>query len=176
MSKNCCCRIFRGEAWACFFLRIWIALRLTLAGITKFLDKNEEDKWELAKENATGAMEKITGSMKTHTPIPQWMLDQYAAVLPYALTGVGCWVAIGLFTRLSLIAAGGLILSLTFGLLILPDDVAGTMRGIEIIIVALALITAKHNIFAVDNLINLAIGGNRDDDDTKDEAPRRKKD
>ncbi len=176
MSKNCCCRIFRGEAWACFLLRMWIAIRLSLAGITKFLGKNEEDKWELSKENAADSMEKITGAMKTNTPIPQWMLDQYSAVLPLALVGVGFMVAIGLFTRLSLIAAGGIILSLSFGLLMLPEDVDGTMRGIELIIVALALITAKHNILAVDNLINLAIGSGRDDDDTEDEAPRRKKD
>lgn len=176
MSTNCCCRIFRGEAWACFLLRMWIAMRLILAGITKFLGKNEEAEWELKQENAAALMENITGTMKTQTPIPQWMLDQYAGVLPFALVGVGCWVAIGLFTRISLIAAGFIILSLTFGLLMLPEDVEGTMRGIEIIVVALALITAKHNILAVDNLIGLAIGGDRDDDDSSEEAPRRKKD
>jgi hypothetical protein len=72
-------------------------------------------------------------------------------------------VMLGLFTRVSLFLAGGLVLSLSFGLMLLPDDTAAVERGVEIIVVALALLTVKHNTGAVDNLIGLAFS--KDDEE-----------
>ena len=51
MSEKCCNRMFRGEAWACFFLRMWIGMRLLFAGLTKWKAKNEEGQWEFNSEN-----------------------------------------------------------------------------------------------------------------------------
>ncbi|MFP6874132.1 MAG: hypothetical protein VCA55_11560 [Verrucomicrobiales bacterium] len=164
MSEQCCNRIFRGEAWACFLLRMWIGMRLLFAGLTKWKVKNDEGQWEFAPSNGEKVMENITGVMKANTPIPESMLGYYATFLPWALVITGIWVIIGLFTRLSLIAAGAVILSLSFGLMLLPDDVDTVRRGVEILIIALALVTVKHNIFAVDNLVEMAIGKNDDKD------------
>lgn len=174
MSNTCCNRFFRGEAWACFLLRMWIGMRLMFAGLTKFLKKNEEGTFEFNTENAAATMENITGPMKNFTAIPEWAIDQFATVLPWALLIIGCWLIVGLFSRIALFAAGGLILSLSMGLMMLPDDVAAVQRGVEILVIALALITVKHNILAVDNLIHLAMGGDRGD--RNNEPPRRQKD
>ena len=156
--------MFRGEAWACFLLRMWIGMRLLFAGLTKWKVKNDEGQWEFAPSNGEKVMENITGVMKANTPIPESMLGYYATFLPWALVITGIWVIIGLFTRLSIIAAGAVILSLSFGLMLLPDDVDTVRRGVEILIIALALVTVKHNIFAVDNLVEMAIGKNDDKD------------
>ena len=175
MSHSCCTnRIFRGEAWACFLLRMWIGIRLTLAGVTKFLTKNEEGGWEFSKETADNIMGSITGNMKANTPMTEWMLNTYASVLPWTLIIVGCWVIVGLFSRCALIVSGFIILSLSFGLLLLPEDVDGTLRAIEILVIALALMTVKHNILAVDNLVELALGGDKDDSDSKEDEDRKK--
>ena len=65
-----------------------------------------------------------------------------------------------------------MILSLSFGLLLIGEDIEGTFRALEIVVIALALITVKHNILAVDNVVELAMGGGDDDKP----AQRRKKD
>jgi uncharacterized membrane protein YphA (DoxX/SURF4 family) len=156
-------QFLKGEAWACFFLRMWIGMRLMFAGLTKFLNKNDAEKWEFDQEKAATVMGSITETMKANTAIPEVMLNQYATVLPWALLIVGATVMLGLFTRISLFLAGALVLSLSFGLMLLPDDTAAVERGVEIIVVGLALMTVKHNTGAVDNLIGLAFS--KDDEE-----------
>jgi uncharacterized membrane protein YphA (DoxX/SURF4 family) len=156
-------QFFKGEAWACFFLRMWIGMRLMFAGLTKFLTENDDGKWKFDTEKPEVIMGSITETMKANTAIPEVMLGQYATVLPWALLIVGAAVMLGLFTRVSLFLAGGLVLSLSFGLMLLPDDTAAVERGVEIIVVALALLTVKHNTGAVDNLIGLAFS--KDDEE-----------
>ena len=156
-------QFFKGEAWACFFLRMWIGMRLMFAGLTKFLTENDDGKWKFDTEKPEVIMGSITETMKANTAIPEVMLGQYATVLPWALLVVGAAVMLGLFTRVSLFLAGGLVLSLSFGLMLLPDDTAAVERGVEIIVVALALLTVKHNTGAVDNLIGLAFS--KDDEE-----------
>ena len=156
MSESNNNQFFKGEAWACFFLRMWIGMRLMFAGLTKFLNKNEEEGWDFDQEKAERVMGSITETMKANTAIPEVMLGPYATFLPWALLIVGAAVMLGIFTRFSLFLAGGLVLSLSFGLMLLPDDTAAVERGVELIVVALALLTVKHNTGSVDNLIALA--------------------
>jgi len=166
MSVKSVNRILRGEAWACFFLRMWIGMRLLFAGLTKWKGTNEETGLaEFSPSHGAKVMENITGVMRANTPIPESMLAAYATFLPWALVITGIWVIIGLFTRISLIVAGAVILSLSFGLMLLPDDVDVVRRGVELIVIALALMTVKHNILAVDNLVDVAIG--KDDEETE---------
>ncbi|MEC9041762.1 MAG: hypothetical protein VYB42_00650 [Verrucomicrobiota bacterium] len=164
MSQQSNYKFFQGEAWACFFLRMWIGMRLMFAGLTKFLVKNEEGKWTFDPENAKYVMSNITSTMETNTAIPAWSLGPYSAVLPWALLIVGASVMFGFFTRISLFLAGALVLSLSFGLMLLPDDTAAVERGVEIIVVGLALMTVKHNVGAVDNLIGLAFSKDEEEE------------
>ncbi len=156
-------------------------MRLFFAGLTKWKGTNEETgAVEFKPENGDKIKEAIVDQMANATPLPKGMLETYATTLPWALIIVGIWVVVGLFSRLALFAAGVLILSLSFGLMLMPEDIEATFRGIEIIVIALALITVKYNILAVDNLIGLAIGGDRGgdcSDGAGEEKPaRRKKD
>jgi len=162
-EQSKCCKFFQGEAWACFFLRMWIGMRLMFAGLTKFYGKNEEGGWSFDPEKAQSTMSNITATMEANTNIPKFMLDQYSTVLPWALLLVGASVMLGFFTRISLFLAGALVLSLSFGLMLLPDDTAAVERGVEIIVVGLALMTVKNNVGAVDNLIGMAFS--KDDEE-----------
>ena len=102
--------------------------------------------------------------MEPNTAIPAWSLGPYATVLPWALLIVGASVMFGFFTRISLFLAGALVLSLSFGLMLLPDDTAAVERGVEIIVVGLALMTVKHNVGAVDNLIAMAFSKDEEEE------------
>ena len=164
MSQQSNYKFFQGEAWACFFLRMWIGMRLMFAGLTKFYVKNDEGGWTFDPENAKYVMGNIPSTMETNTAIPKFMLDQYSTVLPWALLVVGASVMFGFFTRISLFLAGALVLSLSFGLMLLPDDTAAVERGVEIIVVGLALMTVKHNVGAVDNLIGLAFSKDEEEE------------
>ncbi|MDG1853067.1 MAG: DoxX family membrane protein [Verrucomicrobiales bacterium] len=164
MSEPTNNQFFKGEAWACFFLRMWIGMRLMFAGLTKFLNKNDEGGWSFDQEKAGKVMGSITETMKANTAIPEVMLNQYATVLPWALLIVGAAVMLGICTRISLFLAGGLVLSLSFGLMLLPDDTAAVERGVEIIVVGLALMTVKHNTGAVDNLFKLAFSKDEEEE------------
>ena len=106
MSQQSNYKFFQGEAWACFFLRMWIGMRLMFAGLTKFLVKDEEGKWTFDPENAKYVMSNITSTMETNTAIPAWSLGPYSTVLPWALLIVGASVMLGFFTRISLFLAG----------------------------------------------------------------------
>ena len=51
MSQQSNYKFFQGEAWACFFLRMWIGMRLMFAGLTKFLNKNPINNSAFSKGN-----------------------------------------------------------------------------------------------------------------------------
>ncbi|MBT7981530.1 MAG: hypothetical protein HN584_03100, partial [Akkermansiaceae bacterium] len=67
MSEPTNNQFFKGEAWACFFLRMWIGMRLMFAGLTKFLNKNDEGGWSFDQEKAGKVMGSITETMKANT-------------------------------------------------------------------------------------------------------------
>ncbi|HEV2731774.1 MAG TPA: DoxX family membrane protein [Terriglobales bacterium] len=55
------------------------------------------------------------------TPLPFWAVYGFLFVLPFLETVLGCLVAIGLFTRWSLVAGGLLIAILIFGTALQSD-------------------------------------------------------
>jgi thiosulfate dehydrogenase [quinone] large subunit len=55
------------------------------------------------------------------TPLPFWAVYGFLFVLPFLETVLGCLVAIGLFTRWSLVAGGLLIAILVFGTALQSD-------------------------------------------------------
>ena len=135
-----------------------------LAGLTKFLSKNEEETgWIFDKEKAGKVMGSITETMKANTAIPENMLNSYALVLPWALLIVGATVMLGLFTRISLFLAGGLVLSLSFGLMLL-------MKGLKVSCLVLQI---NH---AVNAMRTKAVSQRREQDESQVEVtvhPRR---
>lgn len=167
-KSNCCCKIFMGEAWACLLLRLWVGMRLLFAGLTKWKGADLAYNAEAMEKK----MDAIGGVMRENTPeIPSWMIEQFTAVLPYALIVIGGMILLGLFSRLFLTLGGLLFLALAFGQNLLPDDMEVVFRGIEVLLTAGALALVRYNILAVDNLIAFALPNKKksDDDDDEDE-------
>ena len=113
--------------------------------------------------------------MNNDSPLPFWMIEQYAGTLGWMLLIVGAWVLTGLCSRAALIAAGFVFLSLTFGLATIGADPEIVERGIEIGLVVGALALARYQVFGVDGLIRLALGGGRSSS-SSDSPDKRQKD
>ncbi len=114
-------------------------------------------------------MKIISSNMDKDSPLALWMIEQYSAMLGWMLLIVGAWVLIGLASRTALVVAGFVFISLTFGLATIGADPEVIERGIEVGLVVGALALARYQVFGVDGLIRLAMGGKSgsSDDDSK---------
>lgn len=158
MSEKSCspCRPRLDLAFANLITRLWVALRLFMAGVDKFrAGDGAEATFNAANyETKTSLIAKLMSENSLLPAIlPASAIDSYAHYIGYVLVAVGVWVAVGLLSEFALAAAGLTFLSLGIGLAALPDDLELTANiGIGIIITALALYTNKSGYFSLDGL------------------------
>jgi len=154
MSEKSCAPCCRTEwTYAHLILRLWVGLRLFMAGMDKFREKGGVT---FSFDNLEKNLKPVTDLMTKNTPsflLPPAIVTPYFYALSFALVGVGLAVILGIATRLSLLVGGLIFVSLSFGLMALPDDDPAVMLGIQVAITAFALITASHNKFSVDGLL-----------------------
>lgn len=153
-ASSCCSRL--DLAFANLITRLWVAMRLFMAGLDKFRGGDgAEATFNMANyETKTGVIAKLM-SDNSFLPaiLPASAINLYAGSIGYILVIVGIWVALGLLGEFSLVAAGLAFLSLGFGLAALPDDLEVTYNiGIGIMITFMALMTQKHAWFSLDGL------------------------
>lgn len=147
-SNNC------SYAFAHLLLRLWVGMRLFMAGLDKFRWGNGADTtFSIANYHDKKAAP-IAKLMSTNSFLPESMATSFANVIGYILVLVGIWAAVGIFTEFGLLAAGLVFLMLGFGLAALPDDTEVVSNiGLSILIVAAALITSKAKNFSLDGVI-----------------------
>lgn len=154
-SSHCCPRL--DLAFANLITRLWVGLRLFMAGMDKFRSGDgAEATFNFANyETKTNLIAKLmTENSFLPAFLPSAAIDAYAFGIGFALIIVGIWVVLGLFSEVSLLAAGLTFLSLGFGLAALPDDTElGVNIGIGIMIVFLALSTVKHGFISLDGIL-----------------------
>ena len=147
-TKDKCCQL--ELVFAHTILRLWVGIRLFMAGVDKFRVKGGTT---LGKEYLEKNLEPITKLMSENALfLPPAMIKPYFYALTFGLLISGALAIVGLFTRYALFGGGLIFVSLAFGLLALPDDNAGLMRGIEVLITGFALYTARHNLLSVDGI------------------------
>lgn len=150
-SSKCCGSL--SYDFAHLLLRLWVGMRLFMAGIDKFRWGNGPTV-SFGLDNyakKTGPLAKLMGD---NSFMPQWACDAFAATIGYILVPVGIWVAIGICTEFGLLAAGLVFLSLGLGLAALPDDTEVVSNiGLSILIVAAALVTSKAKTFSIDGIL-----------------------
>lgn len=159
-STHCCPRL--DLAFANLVTRLWVAMRLVMAGVDKFRSGDGANA-TFNPENYKTKTDQISKLMSDNSFLPSILppqaIDQYAHSIGYVLIVVGAWVAVGVLSEFSLLAAGLTFLSLGFGLAALPDDMELSANiGVGIIITFLALSTAKHGFISVDGLFRAIFG------------------
>lgn len=137
-------------AYAHLILRLWVGLRLLMAGLDKMRQKGGDG---FGFEWIEKSMAPIVETMTASALMPVAMIKPYAVVLPWALLVTGVWCLLGIFSRLGLLLGGLVFVSLSFGLMALPDDDQAVARGVEVALTAFALLTASHNKFSLDGLL-----------------------
>jgi thiosulfate dehydrogenase (quinone) large subunit len=144
-------RIQWNMVFANLLLRAWIFIRLVGAGLDKFRAGDAETT-TFSLDNYDAKMKLISKTTYEHGFLPKALCDAYAKPLGYILLAAGAWVLLGLFMDLSLLFAGFVVLSLGVGLATLPDDTEVVYIGIHVLIIAAALVTARHKSLSVDGL------------------------
>lgn len=150
-SSKCCGS--SGYEFAHLLLRLWVGMRLFMAGIDKFRWGNGPTA-TFGLDNYAKKTEPLAKLMTDNSFLPEFACKSFASVVGYILIPVGIWVAIGICTELGLLAAGLVFLMLGFGLAALPDDNEVVSNiGLSILIVAAALVTAKAKQFSLDGFL-----------------------
>lgn len=158
-----------GASFAFLVLRLWLGVRSLLSGLEKFAGYDTVQRPlldEFGDPDISGAMvavrEKVYGFSHYHglpAPLrdkfeaeplmPIWALDLYSGVLGYVLLLLGVLLVIGAIPRLALLASGLVYISLSVGLILLNESGGVAWLGTHILLVALALMLAKYNKYAI---------------------------
>lgn len=150
-SSKCCGSL--SYDFAHLLLRLWVGMRLFMAGLDKFRWGNGPTV-SFGLDNYSKKTGPLAKLMTDNSFMPQWACDAFAATIGYILVPVGIWVAIGICTEFGLLAAGLVFLSLGLGLAALPDDTEVVSNiGLSILIVAAALVTSKAKTFSIDGIL-----------------------
>jgi thiosulfate dehydrogenase [quinone] large subunit len=151
-------------------LRLWLAVRNILTGIEKFgaykiIQKPLIDQ-VTGLEDPSGATLDVKVkfyAFKNYSGIPASLKDKFSnePLLPHplltlfdrllgpALIVTGLMLLLGLGTRLSLFAQGLIYVALTVGLILIHQDDGISWLGIHVVLIAIALVLARHNRFAI---------------------------
>ena len=150
-SSKCCGNL--NYDFAHLLLRLWVGMRLFMAGIDKFRYGNGPTV-SFGLDNYSKKTGPLAKLMSDNSFLPEAACNAFAATIGYILIPVGIWVALGILTEFGLLAAGLVFLSLGFGLASLPDDTeVVTNIGLSILIVAAALVTSKAKTFSLDGFL-----------------------
>jgi len=151
-------------------LRGWLAARAILTGIEKFgvyqvVQKPLVDPIT-GMDDPSGAMVDVkikTYALTNYSGIPPVFKDKFAnePLMPHSLLGLfehllgpalivtGLMLLLGIGTRLSLFVQGIIYIMLTVGFILIRQDDGISWLGIHVALVALALMLAKYNKFAI---------------------------
>jgi len=140
------------QTWAFLILRIWLAVRAIITGLLKFYGRNAVNEWEFGLQHYHAipkALETRFAAAPIFSQIPPAISALFYGTLGYVLILAGVMTLIGLGTRISLVLQGLLYVALTFGLILINQDAGIAWLGIHILLIAFALVLAKHNRLAV---------------------------
>ena len=153
-----------GAVFAFWVLRIWLSARALVTGIEKYSGSRSsseavaidgapntygltaaQSEKVYGLEHYHGVPEALAARFADEPLIPGFALNLFDKALGPALILLGVMLLLGVATRLSLLGMGVLYTALTGGLILLKQDAGVAWLGIHVALVAMALMTAKHN-------------------------------
>jgi thiosulfate dehydrogenase [quinone] large subunit len=129
---------------AFLLLRLFLGLRTLLAGIEKF-----EAKGTYSFANYYDNMGKMAMGITGASFLPLWLTRPFAHSLGHALVAIGLALLLGLKTRVALVLAGLLYVSLSFGLMAVQENEGVAWLGIHVGLIAAALLLARYDRYAL---------------------------
>jgi len=171
-SETCCPTDNLGLTFGAWLLRIWLAVRAIQTGIEKYAGTSlsgQPVKIDGAPnpENLTDVVVTKGYALSHYHGVPEALVKKFAAeplmqpltimghhinpltiyntVLGPTLVVLGVTTLLGIAYRTSLFLQGLLYISLTWGLILIKQDDGVSWLGVHMILIALALMLAKHN-------------------------------
>jgi thiosulfate dehydrogenase (quinone) large subunit len=154
--------------YGALLLRIWLGVRAVQTGIEKFAGTKASDQpitvdgavndygltssassKEYALSNYNGVPEALMTKFQAEPLMPGFGLPLYDKLLGPALLILGVTILLGIAYRSSLFVLGLLYISLTWGLILIKQDEGVSWLGVHMILIAMALMLAPHNRFAI---------------------------
>lgn len=129
---------------AFLLLRLFIGLRTLLAGLEKF-----ERGGTYSFANYYANMGKMAEGITSASFLPLWATRNFAHPLGYALIILGLAVLLGVRSRVALFLTGLVYVGLSFGLMAVQESEGVAWLGLQIGLIAAALVLVRHNRFAV---------------------------
>ena len=131
---------------AYILLRLWLGLRLLGSGLEKFKVQGET-KYSL---DAYKSFVGNTGGLITeNTLMPGFAVNAFMWPLGFVMIATGLMILVGFLNRLALFVGGLIFVSLSVGMILLPDDDQVLGLGLYVGLFAAALALVKHNRLAI---------------------------
>ena len=171
-SETSCPTDHLGRTYGAWLLRLWLAVRAIQTGLEKYAGTTQSGQAVkldgapnpeglshvvvtkgYALSNYHGVPEALAKKfaaeplMQPHTIMGHHIdpLQIYDTVLGPTLVVLGVTTLLGIAYRTSLFLQGLLYVSLTWGLILIKQDDGVSWLGVHMILIALALMLAKHN-------------------------------
>lgn len=130
-----------AETWAFISLRLFLGLRLLVAGWGKFVNEAGFSFSNYYDGFATF----IINTYTEQTALPKFLVATFAYSLGYAEIILGAFLLVGVKTKYVLALIGLTFVTLSFGNMVLGDNQGIAYLGIHLLITAAALYFVRHN-------------------------------
>ena len=145
--------IFPDLTWAMLLLRLWIGLRMLLAGWVKFpafspqgqMTTNLTNYYGTPGDPTTGWVYAASQPFIEYGGLPETMGRLYTASLGWLMLLGGAMILAGFTRRFALLFGAFVMLSLSFGLMTLDDSQEIGYIASQFLLFVLAIVLAKHN-------------------------------
>lgn len=131
---------------AYLLLRLWLGFRLLGSGLEKFKVRGETDYGMDAYKSFianTGAL------ISDNTIMPTFAVNAFMWPLGFVMIATGAMILVGFLNRLALFIGGLVFVSLSIGMILLPDESQVASLGLYVAMFVAALALVKHNRLAI---------------------------
>ncbi len=130
-----------AESWAFIALRLFLGLRLLLAGWGKFSGPNGF----AFSHYYEGFVAQLLQTFTAATALPRFVLAPFAYTIGYVEIALGILLLAGIKTKYVLALIALTFVSLAFGKMLLSESPAIADIGVHLLITAAALYFVRHN-------------------------------
>jgi thiosulfate dehydrogenase [quinone] large subunit len=127
----------RDERLAYALLRVALGMNLLMHGVGRMLSGPGDFAFKLQAQFA-------------QSPLPAWSVHMFGVLLPGVEAILGALLLVGLRTKAALVAAGLLMVTLTFGAGLIEDWTAAATELLYAAIIAALMATLRFNGWSVD--------------------------
>ena len=139
-------RPFSSVTFAYLLLRLWLGLLLVTSGLSKFKVRGEQS---YSIEALHGWVKGAGALIWDNTFMTEWMVKGYMYALGPVMIVTGIMILLGVLNRIALFIGGAIFVSLSIGMMLLPDQKETLYLGLHLALFVGALCLVRFNRVAI---------------------------